>query len=352
MTKPSLNRKRKNKSMKTIKQVIGIDVSKDTFHVCFGSIDDTQSIKVLKQSSFNNNEKGFKQLLSWKEKSLNTGIPLYYVMEATGIYYENLAYFLSENGESLSVLLPNKSKSFAKSLDIKTKTDKVDAAMLCRIGLERILPAWKIPSPLMKQIKSLCREYRTLKASGAKIKARLHAYKYSYQPEKQSIMRLKQQLALIEKQIITVEKEIRDYISQDESLQKRVNTIQQVKGLGLITIITVIAETNGFASITNAKQLTSYSGLDIMMNQSGKFYGKTKISKKGNSNIRSVLYLPSMSAVRSNIRIKQFYENIMQKHTCGKVGIVAVARKMLILIYTLWKNNTIYDPMLNVQKTA
>lgn len=335
--------------MKTIKQVIGIDVSKDTFHVCLGNINEGQCVKVLKQSSFTNNEKGFKQLLSWKHKNLHPDLPLYYVMEATGVYYENLAYFLSEKEEQVCVLLPNKSKNFAKSLDIKTKTDKVDAAMLCRIGLERVLPAWKIPTVLMKHIKSLCREYKSLKGSGARIKTRLHAYKYSYKPEKRTISRLKQQLALLEKQIKMVEKEIRAYISKDESIQKRIDNICKVKGLSLITVITVIAETNGFASITNAKQLASYSGLDITMNQSGKFYGRTKISKKGNSHIRSALYLPAMSAVRSNIRLRQFYETIMQKHTCGKVGIVAVARKMLILIYTLWKKDTIYDPMLNVQ---
>ena len=335
--------------MKTIKQVIGIDVSKDTFHVCLGSIDENQSIKVLNQSSFNNNEKGFKQFLNWKQKNFSNFIPLWYVMEATGVYYENLAYFLAENKESLSVLLPNKSKSFAKSLDIKTKTDKVDAAMLCRIGLERVLPAWKIPSVLMKQIKSLCREYKSLKALAAKIKVRIHAYKHSYKPEKKSMMRLRQQLALIEKQIVMVEKEIRSYISQDEIIQKKINNIQQVKGLALITIITVIAETNGFASITSSKQLTSYSGLDVVMNQSGQYSGRTKISKKGNRHIRSALYLPAMSAIKSNIRLKQFYNNIMLKHKCGKVGIVAVARKMLVLIYTLWKKETIYDPMLNVQ---
>ncbi len=339
--------------MKTIKQVIGIDVSKDTFHVCFGSIDEAQCVKVMKQTSFTNNEKGFKQLLSWKQKNLNPNIALWYViMEATGVYYENLAYFLSAKAEQVSVLLPNKSKNFAKSLDIKTKTDKVDAAILSRIGLERVLPIWKIPTVLMKQVKSLCREYKSLKTSGSKIKARLHAYKHSYKPEKGTITRLKQQLALIEKQILIVEKEIRSYISKDEALQKRIDNIQKVKGLSLITIITVIAETNGFASITNAKQLTSYSGLDITMNQSGKFYGKTRISKKGNSHIRSALYLPAMSAIRSNMRLKQFYQNIMQKHTCGKVGIIAVARKMLILIYTLWKNDVVYNPMLNVQKNV
>jgi transposase len=335
--------------MKTIKQVIGIDVSKDTFHVCLGSIDESQCLKVIRQSSFDNTEKGFKQLENWKEKYSLKDMACRYVMEATGVYYENLAYFLTEREQQVCVLVPNKSKNFARSLDLKTKTDKVDAAMLCRIGLERALPAWNIPSPLMRQIKVLCREHKTLKASAAKLKTRLHAYEHSYSAQKHSVLRLKQQLRLLEKQITEVEKELREYIKQDQALEKRIANIEQVKGLGLITIITVIAETNGFAAINSSKQLASYSGLDIMMNQSGLYSGRTRISKKGNKHIRTALYLPAMSAIRCNVRLKQFYNNVMQNHSCGKVGIVAVARKILILIYTLWKNQATYDPMLNVK---
>ena len=335
---------------KTIKQVIGIDVSKDTFYVCMGIIDQAQVVQVVTQSSFPNTAKGFKQLTDWKSKHVFPSVALFHVMEATGVYYENLAYFLAEGKQNLCVLLPNKAKHFAKSLDIKTKTDKVDAAMLCRIGLERVLPIWQLPSPLMKQLKALGREHRSLKNQMAKIKTRLHAYKHSYCPEKKTITRLKRQHLFLQKQHTEVEKEMRAYVKQDVHLKQRINNIEQVKGLGFMTIVTVIAETNGFAAIENAKQLASYSGMDIVMNQSGQYYGRTRISKKGNSHIRSALYLPAMSAIRYNTRLKQFYENIMLKKTCGKVGIVAVARKMLILIYTLWKSNTIYDPMLNLQK--
>jgi len=85
------------------------------------------------------------------------------------------------------------------------------------------------------------------------------------------------------------------------------------------------------------------------MNQSGLFKGKTRISKKGNSHIRTALYLPAMSAVRSNLRLKQFYEKIKETKIVCKIGLIAVARKLLILIYTLWKNNVEYDPNLNVK---
>ncbi len=336
--------------MKTIKQVIGIDISKDTFHVCMGSITEKQQTQLMSQTFFRNNQKGFKDFFSWYKKYQISDVSLYCVMEATGVYYEDLAYFLTENKQEVCVLLPNKTKYFAKSLDSKTKTDKVDAAMLCRIGLERVLPVWQMPSTLMKEIKSLCREHRNLKGQGVKIKVRLHAYNHSHKPAKHSIKRLKQQLRLIEKQIIEVEKELRDYVKQDQYLLAKVENIEKVKGLSFQTIITVIAETNGFAAIENAKQLASYSGLDIVMNQSGKYSGRTRVSKKGNKHIRTALYLPAMSSIRYNVRLKQFYQNIMLKHTCGKVGVIAVARKLLILIYTLWKNNTTYDPMLNVQK--
>jgi len=94
--------------------------------------------------------------------------------------------------------------------------------------------------------------------------------------------------------------------------------------------------------------LASYAGMDVMMNQSGIYNGRTRISKKGNSHIRTALYLPAMSAIRSNERLRQFYTNIRERRNNGKVAIIAVARKMLLLIYTLWKNQSLYDPLMNV----
>lgn len=334
--------------MKNLKQIVGIDVSKDTFHVCLGTINEQQQVQLLQQTFFSNNGKGFQLFHSWVKKHSLPDLILQYVMEATGVYYENLAYFLSESSSNVCVLLPNKSKHFAKSLDIKTKTDKVDAAMLCRIGLERVLSNWKLPSPELKRLKSLCREYRSLKANGTRIKVRLHALNHSYMPDKDAIRRLKQQLKWTAQQVGEVEVTIKNLIQNDPCLNRHFANIEQVKGLSMITIATVVAETNGFAAIENAKQLTSYAGMDVVMNQSGLYSGRTRISKKGNSHIRTALYLPAMSAMQSNIRLKQFYHNIRERHKTGKAAVVAVARKMLILIYTLWKKDVPYDAMLNV----
>ena len=75
-------------------------------------------------------------------------------MEATGSYYENLAYFLFLNNHKLSVVLPNKVRNYAKSLESKSKTDQIDSAAITRFGLERKLKAWSPPSSIVKSIKS------------------------------------------------------------------------------------------------------------------------------------------------------------------------------------------------------
>jgi transposase len=79
--------------MDIIKQVVGIDVSKDTLAVCYGTVDANQNQQISKSLTLANNLKGFRELMSFVRK--NRGqlkAPLYFVMEATGVYYENLAY--------------------------------------------------------------------------------------------------------------------------------------------------------------------------------------------------------------------------------------------------------------------
>ncbi|MBK6538873.1 MAG: transposase [Ignavibacteria bacterium] len=98
-------------------------------------------------------------------------------MEATGVYYENLAYFLTENKFSVSVLLANKVKNFSKTLENKSKTDDIDAAIQTQYGLEKTLKAWTPPSGIFRELKELTREYRSIKESITiiKIKCMLRA---------------------------------------------------------------------------------------------------------------------------------------------------------------------------------
>lgn len=72
-----------------------------------------------------------------KKHIISNDIPLFFVMEATGVYYENLAYFLYSNNYNVSVVLPGKIRNYAKSLQTKSKTDPIDAANITSFGLEK-----------------------------------------------------------------------------------------------------------------------------------------------------------------------------------------------------------------------
>ena len=142
------------------------------------------------------------------------------------------------------------------------------------------------------------------------------------------------------------DKAIMQKITEDKELEARVKRIAKTKGLGVTTVVCIVAETEGFHLIENRKQLTSYAGLDVRAKQSGREDPKHAISKRGNAHIRAALYMPALVAVRYNPQIKAAYGRICQKRPKEKkIGVTAAMRRLLLLIYTLWKNGEEYDPM-------
>lgn len=328
--------------MKKLKHVIGIDVAKDNFVVCFGHFDQSQKVVFSKEEIFTNNKEGFEKLIHCVKQRIDKAIDCWYVMEATGVYYENLAFYLSEKQANVCVLLPNKTKHYAKSLEIKSKTDKIDAKILVQIGLERNLQKWNVPTKLMHSIKALTREYKDNKTKLTMIKNQIHAKNHGYEPPKETIKRLKAQIKLLEVQLLQIEFQLKNLVYQDEALLEKVIKIESIPGVSFMTIICILAETNGFALVENVKQLVSYAGMDIVLHESGLLKKKSRISKKGNRFIRHALYMPALCAIQHNQDMKLFYHNLVERKKIKKVGVTAVARKMLILIYTLWKNESEY----------
>lgn len=317
----------------------------DSIEVRFGTIDTLQNLVISNSVSFKNTKQGFKKLILWTDKNIiSKEIPLFFVMEATGSYYENLAYFLFINNFKLSVILPNKIRNYAKSLEAKSKTDPIDSATITRFGLERKLKLWTPPSNSIKTIKSLCREYHSIKTMITEVKNQLHAKNHSHCPDKKSIKRKSSLLNLLSKQVEQIEQDIQQIINQDDQLSHKIDNLCSIKGLGFISVVTVIAETNCFELVNNQKQLASYAGLDVVFYQSGIKKGKTSISKRGNKFLRKAVFMPALSASRHNHNMKELYDRLVAKGKNKKLALIAVARKLLLLIYTLWKNDSEYIP--------
>jgi len=334
------------KGNEIVKQTVGIDISMKSFYAVYKVKNQEDKITIKGSKSFDNSMLGMKSYYTWcKSRNKSPQCPLIHVMEATGVYYEELAYFLYERDEKVSIQLAQKLKYYAKSINLKTKTDKVDARMIASFGMEKNLlesGLWSPPSKQFKMIRDLSREHSRLTKDLTVAKCQLHALNHShdiYKPVKR--MKLKM-IKFYQAQLKLIEKEITKLINKDEKLAQRINNITTIKGLRAITVVKIISEVNGFLLFKNIAQLVSYSGLDVIENESGKYKGKTKISKKGNARIRAALYMPAVAAATHNTNLKNFYNRINEGREMKKQGVVAVMRKLLILIYTLWKNETTY----------
>lgn len=326
--------------MNYLKYAIGMDVSKDSFDVCLSLIDTAQLVTVKASSSFANNLKGFSAFRAWSLKHLKHPLPVIYLMEATGIYHEQLAWYLFDEDCSVVVVLPNKAKKYKESLGLKSKTDSIDAKGLSRYGCEQNLKLWKPVSKKIYGLRIITRHIEALSVQATQVQNQLHALLQGRYRLKDIEKMLQKQLALLAQQKEAMQQQLLQVIDEDAELKKKFENILKIKGLGALSLATIIAETDGFAATENIAQLTSYAGYDVVENQSGNRRGKTKISKKGNGHIRRALHFPALNMVRyEQGRFLQLYQRIYDKSNIKMKGYVAVQRKLLALIYTLWKNN-------------
>ncbi|QTE50805.1 transposase [Mucilaginibacter rubeus] len=252
----------------TLKQCLGIDVSMKKIDCCLSFYTEDLKIKVVATSGYENNPDGFVKLREWLNRKQDNSLALHVNMEATGTYHEEAAYFLAGVGYRLSVIQPTKGKQYAKSLDEKNKTDKIDAGMLARMGLERDLMPWSQPNEQLRRLKRMSRERIGLIRDRNALTNQLHALNHSFDAFRDSVERLKERIALATKQLGEIETQMRELTDSDPELSKRTKHVITIPGVNFVTAITVIAETDGFANVGNRRQLVSYVGLDVVMKES------------------------------------------------------------------------------------
>lgn len=328
-----------------LRQNVGVDVSKDTLDVVFATIDLQQQIKVKASRKFANTAAGFQQLHQWIESKRDNTVELRMLMEATGIYYEQLAWFVYEKKYAVSVVLPTKAKRYLQAIGQKSKNDKIDARGLAQMGLEQRLPLWQPLSSNIYRLRLLTRQLEDFNNQRTMCLNQLHALSHSAYGVKEVEKSLKRVVQGLEKGISQLEKAITQLIEKDEVLAAKVQKILAIKGVGLKTVAVLLAETNGFATFEDQGQLVSYAGYDIVENQSGKRSGKTRMSKKGNAHIRRAMHLPAFGVVRyKETAFVNVYQRLIGRGKTKMQAYVAVQRKLLILIWALWRKDEAYDP--------
>jgi len=137
-------------------------------------------------------------------------------------------------------------------------------------------------------LRALTRHHQSLQEQKTAVANKLEAATHSANSSKFVLKSLKLQIKRLKVEIKKAEQAIKEHIQTDEELYTKITGICKLKGLAILSVSTVLAETFGFELFENYKQLISYAGYDVVENQSGKRRGKTKISKKGNSRIRRI----------------------------------------------------------------
>lgn len=333
-----------------LKQALGIDVAKDSLSLCLGTLKLDLEKEFIACANVTNDAKGHQKIDKWLGKLGVEKEKLVVVMEATGVYHEALALYLHRRGYAVSVMQSGRVKRYAQSLSQRSKTDALDSRMLAMLGCERKLTLWSPPDKTLRHLKALSRERSFLLKERNVEKNRLHAIETSAYSNPRELKRQAKRLKLVEVQLLEIEQEMKELIEGDQALAQKIQYLESIPGVSFISAATVVGETCGFNEISSAKQLASYAGYDVVLKESGTYRGSTKISKKGNSHIRSMLHMPSMTAVRVNPTLKLFYNRLKPNKAKPIVALVAVQRKLLLLMYSLYKKNQYYDPRFETKK--
>jgi transposase len=337
-----------------LKYCLGLDVSSKELYACLSVIDHLQKVTVKSSSKFLNNPAGFDSVVAWLIKHhKQKDIPLVVIMEATGVYYENVALFLHLKGYKVSVVLPNKAKKYLQATGTKSKNDRIDAQGLARMGAEQSLDVWLPKDEYFYQLRSLTRQHQSLQELKTNVNNQLHADEHGMYQNEIVIGQLMLLIKTIEAQVKDIELAITDHLHKDKEVAKLVDGITLIKGVGALTVAIILAETNGFALFKNIPQLISFAGYDVVENQSGNHRGKTRISKKGNGHIRRCLHMPALGVIRfQQSPFIQLFNRTLQRHGIKMKSYVAVQKKILVLIYVMWRKKEAYQPVREISHSG
>ncbi|TPE39280.1 IS110 family RNA-guided transposase [Pontibacter mangrovi] len=314
-----------------MQNVIGIDVSKETLVVCHAPGDKDQHLEV------SNNKAGFQRLL----KSCG-GTDRLYVMEATGAYYMQLAYFLHSQGAAVAVINPVVIKRFVQMHLGKGKSDKKDAQWIMRYGQQNQVKQWQPETPLLVECRQLEQAIEQLIKQKTMISNSLEALER--QPVKCLLVvrGLKQTSKLLQRQIGHMERELQDKMGSLFSIE--MDLLVSIPGIGRKTAGMLLLFAGGFQQMASYRQLIAKAGLCPREYTSGtSIRGKVRITKMGGSLIRSKLYMCSLTAMRGNAACKELYERLVARGKNGKVALIAVCNKLLKQAFAIVKSGIPYQ---------
>jgi len=314
---------------------VGVDIAKAKFDAARLGADGK-----YKHKKFDNTLEGFAAFLVWLI-AFGGDRPLV-CMEATGAYSIPLAEHLAAQGWPVSVVNPAKVSHFGKSELGRAKTDKADGKLIARYAREKQPALWTPPPPEIRELQVLLRRIEDLLEMRQMEQNRLDTADAAVAAS------IKAVLALLDQEMEAARERIRRHIDGHPGLKRRRDLLDSIPGVGEATaaqLLVALSEHHGFA---NAKQAAAHAGLAPLIQESGNWKGKTRLSKTGDPMLRKALYMPALVAWRHNPAIRAFCERLKAAGKNGKAIACAAMRKLLHIAFAILKSGKPFDPNLGL----
>lgn len=331
---------------------LGIDVSKNHLDCCLKGVNQKGILVTKATKKFKNDQNGFQSMNVWLKGKSTTGKSILCVMEATGTYYEDILYYLHEHKYNCVVVLPNKIFHYAKSLNKKAKTDKIDAELIADYGAKNApeLTLWFPVTKNIKRIKEFSRSIEDVNAQLVENKNYLHALKIAHDTNPKIVRLYENLIEKLEKMKQELESSLDTEIETDSEMKRMTEEPAKIKGLTVRSVARVLSEVNCFLTTTSIRKAISYAGLDIVVKQSGQNCFTSSISKRGNKHLRNILFMSALSSALHDEHNKELRQRLLERGHKPIECTVSVMRKLLSIIFVLTKYNRKYDPDYNWHK--
>jgi transposase len=254
------------------------------------------------------------------------------VCEATGGYEQPVLRVLHAAGVRVSIVEAGRVRYFARAQGLRAKTDPIDAAVLTEYG-RTFQPAVAVaPSAQQQQLAELAQRRRQLLQMLIIERNHTEHYRDAFR-----LRQARQLIKLLEKQIEQCDEAIATIISQDAGLKHKAERLKAIPGVGAVVAATMLAEMPELGSLT-PQTVAALAGVAPYNRDSGGQRGVRSIGG-GRSAVRNALYMATLTAMRYDRILKEFYQRL---RTAGKKPLVAMTacmRKLIILMNRLLKNN-------------
>ena len=287
-----------------------------------------------------NTPQGYADLLGWL--SYKEALDVHVCMEATGVYWEEIAQFLATHGLTVSVVNPAQIKAYAASRLTRSKTDAIDARLIAEFCAERQPPPWQARPEAEVTLRALVLRLDALQTMRIQESNRLGVAQESVRSD------IQKHLEWLDQQIQSLIKAINDHIDSNPELKVKRDLLNSIPGLGERTTAILLAFYADPSRFANSRQAAAFAGLDPRQRESGtRLKAKPRLSKVGHAFLRKALYMPAMVTLYKTKWGKQFKDRLALSGKPAKLIIGAMMRKLLQVAFGVLKSGKNFDPALH-----